>query len=205
MNFVIIGQGGHSKVIKEIIFSYENFNIVAILDDKYDQNFISDHIFYGPISAFKGLIDMYADIKFMIAIGNNETRKKITEKLSLDSTFFASLIHPSANVSSSSNIGVGTVIMANSVINADSRIGDHVIINTGAIIEHDNKIGNFSHVSPRGTLTGNVQIGEGVHIGAGATIIPNVYIGDWTVIGAGATVVKSIPSYQTAIGVPARY
>lgn len=205
MNLVIIGQGGHSKVIKEIIFSNENFNIVAILDDKYDQSFIYDHIFYGPISSYKDLIANYAGIKFMIAIGKNEIRKKIMAELNLNDNFYTSIIHPSAIVSSSVNIGVGTVVMANAVINADSDIGDHVIINTGAIIEHDNKIGNFSHVSPRGTLTGNVQIGEGVHIGAGATIIPNVYIGDWTVIGAGATVVKSIPSYQTAIGVPAKY
>lgn len=205
MNFVIIGHGGHSKVIKEIIFSNENFNSVAILDDKYDQNFISDHIFYGPISTYKDLIDNNEVIKFIIAIGSNEIRKKIKEELNIDDNFYTSVIHHTAIVSSSAKIGAGSVIMANAVVNADSNIGEHVIINTGAIIEHDNDVGNFSHISPRGTLTGNVRIGEGVHIGAGATIIPNVHIGDWTVIGAGATVVKSIPSYQKAIGVPARY
>ncbi|WHZ55740.1 acetyltransferase [Metabacillus hrfriensis] len=205
MNFVIIGQGGHSKVIKDIVVFNKNINLVALLDDKYDQKFISDHIFYGPISAYKDLIENYSGIKFMIAIGNNKIRKKIIEELNLDDNFYTSVIHPTAIVSSSAKIGVGSVVMANAVINADSNIGDHVIINTGAIIEHDNHIGNFSHISPRGTLTGNVRIGEGVHIGAGATIIPDVHIGDWTVIGAGATVVKSIPSHQTAIGVPAKY
>ncbi|UAL50267.1 acetyltransferase [Metabacillus dongyingensis] len=205
MNIVIIGEGGHSKVVKDIILSIGKFNILAFLDDKYDQMLISDHIFYGPISAYKYLIKNYMDIKFIIAIGNNEIRKKITTQLDVDDDFYTSFIHPSAIVSSSVKLGIGTVVMANAVINAESNIGDHVIINTGAIIEHENQIGKFSHVSPRGTLTGNVKIGEGVHIGAGATIIPNVFIGEWSVIGAGATVVKSIPSYKTAIGVPAKY
>ncbi|WP_338789108.1 acetyltransferase [Metabacillus sp. FJAT-53654] len=204
MNIVIIGQGGHSKVVKDIILFNENSHIVGYLDDKFEDYLIIDEMFYGPISAFQFLLDKYDDIKFVVAIGNNQTRKKIVEKLNLREFFYTTSIHPSSIVSPSARIGKGTVIMANTVINADAVIGDHVIVNTGSIIEHDNSVSNFAHVSPNATLAGSVQLGEGVHIGAGATLIPNVKIGDWSIIGAGATVINSIPANTTAVGIPAK-
>ena len=78
------------------------------------------------------------------------------------------------------------------------------IINTNSIVEHDTKLSDFAHISPNATLTGGVNVDEGTHIGAGATIIPNIHIGKWAVIGAGATVISDIPSYSTAVGVPAK-
>ncbi|QGQ47223.1 acetyltransferase [Metabacillus sediminilitoris] len=204
MNIVIIGQGGHSKVIKDLIRNYESYKIIALLDDKFEDFVSEDEVFYGPIASYQFLINQYKDIKFIVAIGNNKTRKKIVETLNLEVYNYTTIIHPSAIVSPSVKIGKGTVIMSNTVINADVEIGNHVIINTGSIIEHDNKVSDFVHVSPNATLTGNVHVGEGVHIGAGATIIPNVFVGDWSVIGAGATVIDSIPENITAMGVPAR-
>jgi acetyltransferase EpsM len=32
---VVIGEGGHSKVIQDIIFAVGGYQIIAILDDKY--------------------------------------------------------------------------------------------------------------------------------------------------------------------------
>ncbi|WP_368657371.1 acetyltransferase [Metabacillus halosaccharovorans] len=204
MNIVIIGTGGHSKVVKDIILLNRNIQIVGYLDDKFEDYFIEDKIFYGPISAYQFLIDKFDDIKFIVAIGHNQTRKRIVNKLNLEEHLYMTPIHPSAIISPSASLGIGTVVMANTVINADAVIGDHVIVNTASIIEHDNKIYDFAHVSPNATLAGNVQIGQGVHIGAGANLIPNVRIGDWSTIGAGATVINSIPSNTTAIGIPAK-
>ncbi|MBO1512358.1 acetyltransferase [Metabacillus bambusae] len=204
MNIVIIGQGGHSKVIIDMIRINECFKIIAFLDDKFNDILSNEDIFYGPISAYKFLIDQYKDIKFIVAIGNNQIRKQIVESLNLEAFDYMTIVHPSAIISPSVMIGKGTLIMANTVINADTMIGDHVIINTGSIIEHDNKVNDFSHVSPNATLTGNVYIGEGVHIGACATLIPSVQVGAWSVIGAGAVVINSIPENRTAVGVPAK-
>jgi len=204
MNIVIIGNGGHSKVVKDIILSNKNFHIVGYLDDKYEDNLIKDNVFYGPIKAYQFFIDRFDEIKFIIAIGQNQTRKQIVKKINLEKTLYLSPIHPSAIISPSARIGKGTVVMANTVINADVVIGDHVIVNTGSIIEHDSIVNDFAHISPNATLTGCIQLGEGVHIGAGATLIPNVKVGDWSTIGAGATVINSIASNITAVGIPAK-
>ncbi|KKI91441.1 acetyltransferase [Bacillus sp. SA1-12] len=204
MNIAIIGQGGHSKVVRDIIRYKDEAQVIAYLDDKYEEHIFQDDIFYGPITAYTFLVNKYDDIKFVVAIGKNELRKKVVNDLNLEDYFYITLIHPSAILSPSVRIGKGTVIMANTVINSDTVIGNHVIINTGSIVEHDNIVSDFSHVSPNAALTGNVHIGEGVHIGAGATVIPNVRINDWSAIGAGATVIHSIPANTTAVGVPAK-
>lgn len=204
MNIVIIGNGGHSKVVKDILLLNKNIQIFGYLDDKFEEYLIEDEMFYGPISAYQFLIDKFDEIKFIIAIGHNQTRKKIVNKMNLEENFYLTPVHPSAIISPSARIGKGTVIMANTVINADAVIGDHVIVNTGSIIEHDNRVNDFVHVSPNATLAGCVQLGEGVHIGAGATLIPTVKIGDWSTIGAGATVINSIPANTTAVGIPAK-
>lgn len=203
MKIVILGDGGHSKVITDLINSQHDDQIVGYLDDKYKEIIVKNHQFFGPLSTVQKLRELFVDVKYIVAIGNNVVRKQIVQMLDLPIDYYATLQHKSAIVSPSSQIGCGSVIMANTVINADSQIGSHSIINTGSIVEHDNKLADFVHISPHATLTGSVVIEEGVHIGAGATLIPHVRIGEWAIIGAGATVINHIPAYSTAVGTPA--
>lgn len=203
MNIAIIGKGGHSKVVQELINSDKTKKIVGFFDDNYLDFTVENNIYYGPILSATKMIEFFYDVKFIIAIGNNHIRERIFEKLNLPNHYYATLIHQSAVISPSTVIGNGTVVFANAVVNADTKIGSHSIINTSSIIEHDNFIGDFVHISPNATLTGSVEIKNGVHIGAGATIIPKVKVEEWSVVGAGATVIRNIPSNCTAVGVPA--
>ena len=201
---IVIGAGGHSSVIIEIIEamidSGQDLKIKGLLDDNEK---ISEFMGYKIIYKIKNP-NLYnsEDTEYVIAIGNNQTRKKIYSEFK-DLKYFIA-IHPSAIVSKSSDIKEGTVVMARAVINANSEIGSHVIINTGSIIEHDNKIGDFCHISPGATLCGGVTIGEETHIGANSTIIQYKSVGSKTIIGAGATVINDIQSNVVAIGCPAK-
>jgi acetyltransferase EpsM len=204
MNIAIIGQGGHSKVIQDIISTNKNIKIVGYFDDKFYDFKTENGIYYGPVSCASLLLNHFEDIRFMIAIGNNKVRRAVVEKLGIPSEYYAILVHESAWISSSAVIENGSVVMANAVINAGVRIGKHSIINTCAVIEHDNELGDFVHISPNATLTGTVVINDGVHIGAGAVIIPTIKIGEWSIVGAGATVIHDLPANCTAVGVPAK-
>lgn len=199
----LIGQGGHAKVITDVIKSQNCYEIVAVFDDKYEQLSREQGIYYGPTSYISVLMEELM-CKFIVAIGNNMVRKKIVEKLRLLPEQYETLVHPTAVISGSVSIGSGTVVMPNAVINADTFVGSHTIVNTAAVIEHDNYIGDFVHVSPGAILTGTVTVGEGTQIGAGATVIPNLTIGQWSIIGAGTTVIDGLPSFCTAVGSPAK-
>ena len=196
-NLIIIGGGGHAKVIADIATKC-NYNILGFLDDNDSLDSFLDIKKLGKI---RDCINNADKAKFIIAIGNNTVRQRIAQEYNLD---YATIIHPSAIVSNYSQIGKGTVIMPLAVINADSKIGEHCIINTSAVVEHDNMLGDFSHISPNSTLCGTVKIGKKCHIGAGATVINNISICDNTTIGAGAVVTKNITVLGIYKGIPAR-
>lgn len=202
MKIAILGNGGHSKVIQDIIACYADYEIVAILDDKNE--FISKlkGVIYAPLYYINEMTKW--DIKIVIAIGDNHTRRVISKKINVKQSQFLTLIHPTAVISPNAEVGHGTVVMPHALINAGSVIGQHSIVNTGSIIEHDNLIGNYTHICPNATLTGNVTVGEGVQIGASATIIPGINIGHWSLVGAGSTVIKDIPDFSKAVGSPTR-
>lgn len=199
---VIIGAGGHAKVIADIIEKLGD-EIIGFLDDKIEKNtiIIKDYKVIGDLNNRFTLAIANSDYEFITAIGDNKKREEISKSPNLK---FYTAIHPSAQIGLDVKIEEGTAIMANVCINSSARIGKHCIINTGAIIEHDNIIENFVHISPNSALGGTVRIGENTHIGIGSVVKNNITICKNCTVGAGAVVVKNIIEEGTYIGVPAR-
>lgn len=193
-DLIIIGAGGHAKVVADIALKLD-YHVLGFLDD-----FKTGTVMGLPVLGRLEEIENYR-VPAVIAIGNNGIRSKIAERYKAD---YAVLIHPSAQIGSDVTVGEGTVIMANAVINASAKIGKHCIINTGAIVEHDNLIGDFVHISPNAALCGTVTVGSGTHIGAGAVVKNDVSITDNTTVGIGAAVTKNIESSGVYVGIPVR-
>jgi len=197
----IIGAGGHSKVIIDILLKEieygKKIKIRGILDDSFDNSLKEIHNIpiVGKINICKELEGAH----FIIAIGNNQVREKISKKYRLK---YYTAIHPRAVVGSNVKIGEGTVIMANAVINSYTRLGNHVIVNTGTLIDHDCNIKDFTHLAPGVTLSGGVEIGRTTWIGVGCCIIQNLKIGKNTYIGAGSVIVKDVKDDVKAFGNP---
>ncbi|WP_298787494.1 acetyltransferase [uncultured Marinococcus sp.] len=202
INVILIGDGGHSRVIQSMIEEHLELKLKAIVDMKFKEYEIKNQVMHVPFEKFSILEKNNS--KFCIAIGNNRTRKKIIEDLLLNTDDFVTIIDKSAVVKSNVLIGKGTVIMPNAVINPNTIIGNHSIINTGAIVEHDNKLDNYTHISPGSVLTGGVTVKEGAQVASGATIIPNITVGEWAVLGAGSTAINDLPAYSKAVGSPAK-
>lgn len=199
---MIIGTGGHSRVISDLAVKC-GFEIVGFVDDFATVDAIDTIPVFSGIEVAKEQIGkMTEDCLFVIAIGNNQVRKRIAlENPDLE---FATLVHPTAVLGEKAVVEAGTVVMANAVIQPQAQVGTHCIINTGTIIEHDNRIGDFSHLSPRVALGGTVTVGELCHIGIGAVVRNNIDIADQVTVGAGAVVVKDILASGTYVGVPAK-
>ncbi len=125
----------------------------------------------------------------VIAVGKNSDRKFEAARLQVNFTFMAPLIHPSAVVSLSAQIGEGTVVMAGAIIQANAKVGKHVIVNTGASIDHGCIIGDFAHIGPGVHLCGDVEVGEGVLMGVNSCAVPGTKIAPWSLVKAG-TVAK---------------
>lgn len=199
---VIIGAGGHAKVIADII-EKSGDEIVGFLDDNKEigTTIINEYKVIGDLNNRFTMTVTKENLEFIIAIGDNKKREEISHSPNLK---FYTAIHPSAQIGLDVEIQEGTVIMANACINSSAKIGKHCIINTGAIIEHDNIIEDFVHISPNVALGGTVKIGESTHVGIGSIVKNNITICKNCTIGAGAVVVKNIIEEGTYVGVPAR-
>ena len=195
-NVIIIGAGGHAKVVAEIVKANGNM-VEGFLDDVASGSLLGLPIL-GKITDCK----KFLDDEFIVAIGDPYKREEVVKKL--DGVKWHTAIHPAAVVSGSASIEEGTVVMAGAVVNASAQIGKHCIINTLATVEHDNVISDFVHVSVGAKLGGTVKVGKNTWVGIGATVKNNINICSNCMIGAGAVVVKDIDEAGTYIGVPVR-
>jgi acetyltransferase EpsM len=198
-NVILIGMGGHSKVVADIARRCGH-EILGFLDDREPQQ--PNPLYLGPVAA-AATVACGADTQLAVAIGDNAIRQKIVQSLRGFPLSFATLVDPSAILGSNVQIGAGSVVMPGAILNADAQVGCHAIINTAATVDHDGAVGDFAHLSPGVHLAGAVQVGAGAHLGTGALAIPGVRIGAWATIGAGAAVIRDIPEAAVAVGVPA--
>lgn len=196
---VILGAGGHGKVVSDIAI-LQNYTEVVFLDDNMSKRECNGCGIVGTTCEYY----RFSECDFFVAIGDRIARKEMQDKLENGGLKVVSLIHPNAVVSASADIQNGTVVMGGAVINADAQVGRGCIINTCASVDHECTIGEFSHVSVGAHLAGNVQIGPQTLIAAGATIINNISICARATIAAGAVVVKNVLEQGTYMGVPAK-
>ena len=200
---LIVGAGGHGKVVAETALASGRWKEVAFLDGRYPQ--LSSAIGWpvvGSDAEPAGFLNDHPEA--FVAIGDNQIR--VSRILALQALGFRvpALVHPAAWVSPSAILGAGSVVMAGGIINACADLGRGCIVNTGATVDHDCVLADGVHISPGAHVGGASAIGERSWVGVGAAIRHGVRIGADVMIGAGAAVVGDLPSGVTAIGVPAR-
>jgi UDP-perosamine 4-acetyltransferase len=199
---VIIGGGGHAKVVIESLRA-SGQAVAAIVDadptprEVLGVPVIGDDLKLSELRG-QGLSALF------VAIGDNRLRETLGRRARGLGFSLVNAIHPSAIVSPTARLGEGVAVMAGVAINADSQVGDLAIINTGAIVDHDCRLGAACHLGPASALAGGVTLGQRAFLGVGARVIPGVTIGDDAIVGAGGVVVRDLPAAVLAVGVPAQ-
>ncbi len=199
---VIIGSGGHAKVIIDIVRSMKKYEIVGTTSSDKSKPILNIPILGGdevlePLHR-RGILNAF------VAIGDNRIRNNVSKYAIKVGYSLINAISPFSYISSTVKLGFGIAIMPGAIINIDTVISNNVIINTGATVDHDNVIGESVHIAPGCHLAGNVHVGSGTFLGVGTKVIPNIKIGSWSMLGAGSVIVKNIPNNISAYGVPAR-
>jgi UDP-perosamine 4-acetyltransferase len=206
MAVVVYGAGGQARVLLELMDRAGICPIAGLIDDNPD--FIGTKVegvnVLGPIDRIGTLIRVHRIHRAVIAVGNNELRKKFAQHARGLGLRLPVLIHPNAYVSPTAKLGDGTVVMAGAVVSAHVTMGELGIINTRASIDHDCYLGDCVHVAPGVTLAGGVTVGNGTLVGVGSSVLPGLCIGDDSIVGAGSVVIRDVPSNCTVVGNPAR-
>ncbi|HEY9870016.1 MAG TPA: acetyltransferase [Candidatus Obscuribacterales bacterium] len=195
---VIIGAGGHGKVVLDAILKEGRFQVLSFVDEAGAEG---DSFCGLPVSP---TMDGFVEPWFVVAVGDNRARRRLFLQARERGWRAAAIIHPSAIIAGDVTIGGGTVVLAGVVVNPATVIDTNCIINTAATIDHDCVISSDVHVAPGCRLAGEVTIGQGTFLGIGTIVIPRIKIGSWATAGAGSVVVGAVEDNCTVMGVPAR-
>ncbi|MEK4047173.1 acetyltransferase [Paenibacillus sp. FSL H8-0048] len=201
-NLLILGAGGHGKVVAETALRTGLWDEIAFLDNDSTLNKVIGIPVIGGFDTYPNHKETYSSA--IVAIGNNHSRLTWLTTLEQAGYKIPVIIHPSSILSKFCEIESGTVVLAGVVVNANARIAKGCILNTSSTIDHDCVIGNGVHISPGTNVSGTVTINDFTWLGVGSKIVNNITIGSYVIVAAGAVVINDIPDSVMVAGVPAQ-
>lgn len=205
-NVVILGGGGHALVIASALRA-AGVSVLGFLDK--DPNQQSKNLLGVPCLGDDAALEKIdpASIKLALGIGGAakpDIRYKHFNKWKERGYHFYTVIHPTAFVDPSVDLGESVQIMAGAILQPSCCIEDNVLINTRGVIDHNCRIGAHSHIAPGAVICGHVDIEDEVFIGANSTVIQETKIGRRTRVAAGAVVMNDIGPDRLVGGIPAK-
>lgn len=199
--FLIIGAGGHAKVVLDALRCERGAAFPCQLAD--DDMLLSGKELMGIAIMAPVPPALHYGRAFHVAIGNNAIRERVAQDCLKVGMNYETVQNPRAFCADSATIARGCFVAAGAVVSAEASIAEGCIVNHGAVVDHDCVLDSFCHVAPNATLGGGVKLGKRVLIGSGANIMPGVSIADDCIVGAGAVVLHNLPTGGAYAGVPA--
>jgi len=192
-NLVIFGAGDHGRVVAEAA-ELAGWSVVGFLDDAVEP---------GTAVGRWDVLTERPDVPIIVAVGDNGDRERVLAGLVDQGATLASVVHPTAFVSPSAELGDGVFIGPMAVVHAEAMVGLGAVVNSHAIVEHHGQLHRCAHLAPNAALCGRVTVGQQSLIGAGAVVLPAVAVGSRAIVGAGAVVRADVDDGETVVGNPA--
>ena len=198
----ILGTHVFAEEVADLVEQAGGYELVAFVEN-WDRGRTERTLLGRPVIWVDELAARAGEWHALCSIASPE-RRAYVEQVEGFGIEFATLLHPSAVVAPSAQLGAGCVVSAGVVIGAHTRIGDHAILNRGVLVGHHTSIGSCVTLSPAANVAGCVEIGDGAFLGMGATVIDRRRVGAGALLAAGAVVVRDVPEGVRVQGVPAR-
>ena len=197
---IVIGAGGHARVVGAALCDL-GVEVVGFFDDSFDgvEEPVCGASLIGTLedaSRFET-----ASYDAYVAIGDNEKRAEVVERMRHAGYALPALIHPMSLLERNCRVGEASHVCIGAILGSQVRIGKGVIVNTGSSVDHESMISDFAHLAPGAILGGRVRVGEGAFIGMGARIAEKISIGRRAVVGAGTVVLRDVADGARVVGI----
>lgn len=168
MRLIILGAGGHGRVVADIAEQTGKYEEVVFLDDNSNDDKVigkcSDYI------KFKS-----KDTEMYPAFGNNQGRVEWENKIEDAGIKLAKIIHPLAYVSPKAEIADGCVIMPYAIVNTATVVKKACIINIGTLVDHDCILEEGCHLAPGAIVKGENRVPTCTKIDSGEVVALQYY------------------------------
>lgn len=181
---LIVGAGGHGRSVAEAAMMSGHYEVAGFVDDSAVD--IKD-IWGIPMLGETGNLLAYRSLTqaVIVAIGNNNARRRLSDRFVQAGYELVSVLHPRATISSRAVIGPGSAIMAGAIIGTEAQLGRGVIVNCGAIVDHHARVADFGHLGVNACMAGGTVLGRGAWLQAGSAIGYGVQVPDGSILGPG--------------------
>jgi sugar O-acyltransferase (sialic acid O-acetyltransferase NeuD family) len=205
---VIIGCGGNACDVLDVVDAIRRADREMEVRGFLDDARVAGTTYLGlPVLGCVDDASRYADSVFLNVVGSDKSfrlRPTIVERAGLPRERYATLVHPSASVSTRARIGCGICVNHGVSIGGGVTVGDHVYLGAGCIIGHDVVIEDHAIIAPGAIISGFTRVGRNCYVGAGAVLKQAKQVGAGAIVGMGAIVCKDMPPASTWVGNPAR-
>jgi acetyltransferase EpsM len=199
---VVLGATEFSVEVADVIDDTGEFAVAAFVENDVRER--AGRTLEGrPVLWIDDAVDLAATHLAVCALGTT-TRRRFTDQAESLGFGFATVVHPSAHVSTTSRLGPGTIVGVRAVVGAHSTLGRHVLVNRGCLIGHHTSVGDHVSLQSGANVAGLCAIGEATYVGMGAIVLNGRSVGSRAVVGAGAVVTRDVPDQVQVVGVPAR-
>ena len=201
MNNIILGAGGHSKEVLEVLIKSNSDEKFSFFNDTVSSNYR----LFEKFEVYCKNDDLKHFDIFYLGIGNIRIRKMLSSLALQEGLRWKGVRSKKIQIGIfDTDIHETVDIMDNVSISSSVKINRGTLLNRSVNIHHDVAIGEYCEIAPNAQILGSAQIGKNVFIGAGAIILPKVVVGTNAIIGAGAVVTKDIKEAGVYVGIPAK-
>ena len=205
----IYGSGDFGQEVYILIDSINKNSVSPIFEFI---GFFDDNKEIGTICKYGKVIGGVSDINqikerinIAISIGSSKSLEKMRKNIDNTNVIFPNLLNPNNMYfdKESLTLGMGNIILSDSIVSYDVKIGSFNVINTRVNFGHHVEIGDFNVLNPNVQLSGNTKIGNYNSLGLNCAILPHKTIGDYNVIVPGAFITRNFKNYNFLSGNPA--
>nr|WP_237535934.1 acetyltransferase [Streptomyces sp. SID3343] len=208
---LIVGAGGFARETAASIRDFRalhgssGWRLLGFLDDDPAR---ADTVVDGvPVLGGSDAVHRWPNALVVVCTGsptNWWSRARIVTRLGLPDDRWATLVHSTAVVPRTCDVGPGSVLMAQTVLTTAVSVGAHVHTMPHVVLTHDDTVGEFATLAAGVRLAGGVAVERGAYLGAGAMVREHCRVGAWSLVGMGSVVTRDVPPAEVWAGTPAR-
>ena len=126
---LILGAGGHGRVVLDILLQARKYDVVGFLDNNRDIHGrrVDGIPVHGGIDDLEGIGRESGVGGVIIAIGDNGARRGLARQIEQTKLELINAIHPSVTLAYNATIGRNVVIAAGGHGRGGTRLGDSIV------------------------------------------------------------------------------
>jgi sugar O-acyltransferase (sialic acid O-acetyltransferase NeuD family) len=195
LDLVIVGAGGFGREVYQWAppaFDPAEYRVKGFLSNRPDdlKGFRIEASVLGDPESYR----IEPGDRFLFAIGKPEIKRPLIERLKARGARFATLIHPTAVVAATAEIGEGVVVCPYCTVSDHVRLEDFAMLNFYASVGHDARIGRYAILSPYATVNGFAVLGDETFLGSHVTVTAGRKLGDGARVSANVAVHADVPA-----------